>query len=323
MGSREGNLPYQGATPASSRVACRLFERPRKATEEKDNADMLSLQRSGEDTKRDCDPNLNLLRANFLQWLLHALPGKLPSNCNGCRASAFKEVVDHGSPRRVWKGDQSEMISGVAIGIAAQAGIELGVPTMLEAQTNLTPDAALKELMAGNERFAANQLTSVEHDLEILKEHTADKQEPFAAVLTCADSRVPVELIFDQTIGHIFVARVAGNMVTPEIIATLEYGVAVLGVKVLLVLGHTSCGAVKAAMKSDTVPGQISVLYKYLRPAVEKSGGNLDQAIGLNAGHQAELLRTSSTVVRDALKGGKVKVVSGVYDLASGKVRVK
>ena len=214
-------------------------------------------------------------------------------------------------------------VSGVAIGIAAQAGIELGVPTILEAQTNLTPDAALKELLAGNERFAANQLTSVEHDLEVLKEHTADKQEPFAAVLACADSRVPVELIFDQTIGHIFVARVAGNMVTPEIIATLEYGVAVLGVKVLLVLGHTSCGAVKAAMKSDTVPGQISVLYKHLRPAVEKSGGNLDQAIGLNAEYQAELLRTSSTVVRDALKGGKVKVESGVYDLASGKVRVK
>jgi carbonic anhydrase len=194
---------------------------------------------------------------------------------------------------------------------------------MPEARTILTPDAALKELLAGNERFAANQLTSVEHDLVVLQEHTADKQEPFAAVLACADSRVPVELIFDQTIGHIFVARVAGNMVTPEIIATLEYGVAVLGVKVLLVLGHTSCGAVKAAMKNDTVPGQISVLYKHLRPAVEKSGGNLHQAIGLNAEHQAELLRTSSTVVRDALKGGTVKVVSGVYDLASGKVRVK
>jgi carbonic anhydrase len=194
---------------------------------------------------------------------------------------------------------------------------------MPEARTILTPDAALKELLAGNERFAANQLTSVEHDLVVLKEHAADKQEPFAAVLACADSRVPVELIFDQTIGHIFVARVAGNMVTPEIIATLEYGVAVLGVKVLLVLGHTSCGAVKAAMKNDTVPGQISVLYKHLRPAVEKSGGNLHQAIGLNAEHQAELLRASSTVVRDALKGGKVKVVSGVYDLASGKVSVR
>jgi len=80
---------------------------------------------------------------------------------------------------------------------------------------------------------------------------------------------------------------------------------------------------VKAAMKNDTVPGQISVLYKHLRPAVEKSGGNLHRAIGLNAEHQAELLRSSSTVVRDALKGGKVKVVSGVYDLASGKVSVR
>ena len=214
-------------------------------------------------------------------------------------------------------------VSGVAVGIATQARIELGVPVMLAAQTNLTPEAALKELLAGNERFAANQLTSVAHDLEVLKEHTADKQEPFAAVLACADSRVPVELIFDQTIGHIFVARIAGNMVTPEIIASLEYGVAVLGVRVLLVLGHTSCGAVKAAMKTDAVPGQISVLYKHLRPAVEKSGGNLDQAIGLNAEHQAELLRTSSTVVKDALKSGKLKVESGVYDLASGKVSVR
>jgi carbonic anhydrase len=231
-----------------------------------------------------------------------------------------REELGRGIHRRTFL---HSAVSGVANGIAAQAGIEPGVPTMLEEQTSLTPDAALKELLAGNERFAANQLTSVEHDLVVLKEHTADKQEPFAAVLACADSRVPVELIFDQTIGHIFVARVAGNMVTPEIIATLEYGVAVLGVKVLLVLGHTSCGAVKAAMKSDTVPGQISVLYKHLRPAVEKSGGNLHQAIGLNAEHQAELLRTSSTVVRDALKSGKVAVVSGVYDLASGKVSVR
>ena len=94
----------------------------------------------------------------------------------------------------------------------------------LYAQANLSPEAAVKELLAGNQRFAANQLTSIEHDLKILKEHTVDKQEPFAAVLACADSRVPVELVFDQSIGHIFVTRVAGNIVTPEIIASLEYG---------------------------------------------------------------------------------------------------
>ena len=146
------------------------------------------------------------------------------------------------------------------------------------------------------------------------------KQEPFAAVLACADSRVPVELVFDQTIGHIFVTRVAGNIVTSEIIASLEYGVAVLGVKALLVLGHSGCGAVKAAMKADAAPGQISSLYPHLRQAVEQSGGNFDQAIQGNTKIQAELLRTSSTVIRDAVKVSKLKVEAGVYDLATGKV---
>ena len=212
------------------------------------------------------------------------------------------------------------VLSGAVVGVAAQAGIELASPQKLHAQTNLSPDAALHELLAGNQRFAANRLTSIEHDLIILKEHTVDKQEPFAAVLACADSRVPVELVFDQTIGHIFVTRVAGNVVTPEIIATLEYGVVVLGIKALLVVGHRNCGAVKAAMKADTVPGQISVLYQHLQPAMEQSGGNVDKAIEANARFQAELLRTSSTVIRDAAKAGKLKVEAGVYDLVTGKV---
>src|SRR5262247_3652138 len=187
------------------------------------------------------------------------------------------------------------VLSSAAVGVAARTGIELAAPHKVHAQSNLSPDSALQELLAGNQRFAANQLTSIEHDLTILKEHTVAKQEPFAAVLACADSRVPVELVFDQTIGHIFVTRVAGNIVTPEIIASLEYGVAVLGIRALLVLGHSSCGAVKAAMKADTVPGQISALYPPLRPAVEKSGGDFNQAIKANAEIQAELLRTSST----------------------------
>ena len=212
------------------------------------------------------------------------------------------------------------VLSGAVVGVAAQAGIDLASPQQLHAQTNLSPDAALHELLVGNQRFAANRLTSIEHDLIMLKEHTVEKQEPFAAVLACADSRVPVELIFDQTIGHIFVTRVAGNVVTPEIIATLEYGVVVLGIKVLLVVGHRNCGAVKAAMKADTVPGQISVLYQHLQPAIEQSGGNVDKAIETNARLQAELLRTSSTVIRDASKAGKLKVEAGVYDLLTGKV---
>jgi carbonic anhydrase len=212
------------------------------------------------------------------------------------------------------------VLSGTVVGTAVQAGIKLAAPEKLSAQTNMSPDAALQELLAGNQRFAANRLTSIEHDLTILKEHTVAKQEPFAAVLACADSRVPVELVFDQTIGHIFVTRVAGNIVTPEIIASLEYGVSVLGVKALLVVGHSSCGAVKAAMKADIVPGQISTLYPHLRQAVEQSGGNFDKAIEVNAKIQAELLRTSSTVIRDAVKAGKLKVEAGAYDLATGKV---
>ena len=212
------------------------------------------------------------------------------------------------------------VLSSAVVGVAAQTGIELATSRRLDAQTKLGPDAALEELLAGNQRFATNQLSSIEHDLTVLKEKTVDKQEPFAAVLSCADSRVPVELVFDQTIGQIFVTRVAGNIATPEIIASLEYGVAVLGVKVLLVLGHSNCGAVKAAMKAESVPGQISTLYPPLRQAVEQSGGNVDKAIHTNAKIQAELLRTSSTVVRDAVKAGKLKVEAGVYDLTTGKV---
>ncbi|HNP61916.1 MAG TPA: carbonic anhydrase [Nitrospirales bacterium] len=158
------------------------------------------------------------------------------------------------------------VISRAVVGVAAQAGINFVSPQDLRAQTNLNPDGALQELLAGNRRFAADQLTSIEPDLAILKAHTVDKQEPFAAILACADSRIPVELVFDQTIGHIFVTRVAGNVVTPQIIASLEYGVAVLGVKVLVVVGHSGCGAVRAAMKPDTVPEQISVLYQHLLP---------------------------------------------------------
>src|SRR4051812_38905455 len=97
-------------------------------------------------------------------------------------------------------------------------GIELAVPSPTFAQSNLTPDQALSELVAGNGRFTSGKLTAHEQDLAILKQHTESKQEPFAAVLSCADSRVPVELVFDQTIGHIFVTRVAGNVITPEII---------------------------------------------------------------------------------------------------------
>src|SRR5579884_4257091 len=136
-------------------------------------------------------------------------------------------------------------------------------------------DTPLQQLLAGNERFVAGRLRSPQADLVALRAETVEKQTPFAAVLGCADSRVPVELVFDQSIGSLFVARVAGNTASAEIIASLEYAVAVLGVRAILVLGHSNCGAVKAAMHMESVPDQISVLYPHIRPAVESAAGNL------------------------------------------------
>ena len=203
--------------------------------------------------------------------------------------------------------------AGVVGGLGWGGGVAL-------AQTKMTGEAALSELMAGNERFVAGKITSFPEDLKILKEKTVTKQEPFAAVLSCADSRVPVELIFDQSIGHIFVVRVAGNIVTPEIIASIEYGVAVLGIRLILVMGHANCGAVKAALSAKEVPGQISVLYSHLQPAVEQAGQNLEMATKANVGIQAARLRRSSTVVSGLLKEKKLKVIAAYYDLGSGGV---
>jgi carbonic anhydrase len=191
----------------------------------------------------------------------------------------------------------------------------------LSAQTKLSPDEALKTLMTGNERYAANKLTSTTQDLRSLRSRTAIKQEPFACVLACADSRVPVELLFDQTIGQIFTTRVAGNLADPDVVASIEYAVAELGVKVVLVLGHSGCGAVHAAMKGESVPGQISVLYQGLHAAIAKAGSDEHKAVELNAAIQADQLR-SSTVIHEAVHSKTLRVESGVYDLTSGIVRL-
>lgn len=207
-----------------------------------------------------------------------------------------------------------------AAGSLLAGGIEFAFPTTAHAQSVLTPDAALSELMAGNKRFTSGKMTAHEQDLAILKAHTEGKQEPFAAVLSCADSRVPVELVFDQTIGHIFVTRVAGNLITPEIIGSLEYGAAVLGTKTIVVMGHSNCGAVKAAMQGKEVPGQISSLFPHLQPAVDQAGSDFEAAIKANAKIQAKLLAESSTVISGMVKAGKVNVVPAYYDLGSGAV---
>jgi carbonic anhydrase len=204
-------------------------------------------------------------------------------------------------------------------GLAA-AGVLAGRGTPALAQSALTGEAAMRELMDGNERYVAGKITSFAEDLKILKEKTVLKQEPFAAVLSCADSRVPVEILFDQSIGHVFVTRNAGNVVTPEIIASLEYGVAVLGIKAILVMGHTNCGAVSAAIAAKEVPGQISVLYQHIMPGIYGAKGDVPLAVKTNAAYQARILSASSTVIAKGIKENGMKVTSGSYDLATGRV---
>jgi carbonic anhydrase len=213
------------------------------------------------------------------------------------------------------------------VGLASAAlgllnGLEIGIPEQASAQINLNPDTALTQLMDGNKRFTSGQVTAHGQNLATLRRSVVDKQEPFAGVLSCADSRVPVELVFDQSIGRIFVTRLAGNVVTPEIIGSLEYGAAVLGTKVILVLGHSSCGAVKATIQGEEVPGQISTLFPHIQPAVLQAGSDLAAATKANARIQARLLREASTVISGLAKENKVKVVAGYYDLSTGAVEL-
>jgi carbonic anhydrase len=205
-------------------------------------------------------------------------------------------------------------------GLLAPAGLEVLSPTPVQAQTVITPKMALRELIRGNRRFVGLRMKSFAIDLSILRNHTSELQQPFAAVLSCADSRVPVELVFDQSIGQIFVTRVAGNVNTSEIIASLEYGVAVLGVKVIVVMGHGDCGAIKAAIDGKEVPGQISALYPHLQPALDQAGPDLEAATKVNARLQADLLRKASTVISSMIKERRLLVLSAFYNIASGEV---
>ncbi len=184
---------------------------------------------------------------------------------------------------------------------------------------DLSPNEALELLYAGNNRFSAGKPQAPHRDLERLKE-IAPAQKPFAAFLGCADSRVPIEILFDQGFGDLFVTRIAGNVTTPECIGSLEFGTHILGAKVLYVLGHTNCGAVAAAVKGDPVPGQISALFQHLRPAVKAAKGDVAVAVQENVKTQATLLSEASPVIAKLIKDGKLKVAGGVYDIATGKV---
>jgi carbonic anhydrase len=190
-------------------------------------------------------------------------------------------------------------------------------------ETQPTPDSALAELKAGNEHHVRHQYQHP-HETAARQRELAAGQHPHAELLSCSDSRVPPEIIFDQGLGDLFVVRVAGNVATDTELGSLEYGAEHLHIPLLVVLGHESCGAVTAAVQGGEAEGHIAALISLIKPAVEKSrgiaGDPIANAVTTNVKLVVEQLRSSTPVLSKLVADGKLKIVGGVYSLETGKV---
>lgn len=215
---------------------------------------------------------------------------------------------------------------GLALGGSTASAKEAKAPPKPE--NVLSPDASLKRLMAGNKRYVDG--VSRRHDFKSEREALVGGQNPFAAVLSCADSRIAPEYAFDSGRGDLFVCRVAGNFANDETIASMEYTVAVLGSPLILVLGHDSCGAVDATIKSlkddKPLPGHIPSLVAAIAPAVkasaQQSGNALDNAIRQNVIDNVNKLKSATPILNAAVEQNKLKIVGGIYRLSTGKVEL-
>lgn len=225
----------------------------------------------------------------------------------------------HLSRRNLLKFSAGAVGTGV---LTAGLGSKLAFPDKAVAQEDMTPDQALQALMKGNQRFVNGKLENPRRNMARLTE-IAETQKPFAAILSCADSRVPSEIIFDQGFGDLFVCRVAGNIATPEEIGSLEFGSLVLGAKVIMVMGHERCGAVDATIKGAQVPGQIASLLDAIKPAIKNSasqtGDRLENATKANVLYQIQKLK-ASPVISELIQKKKLTVAGGYYDLDTGAV---
>jgi carbonic anhydrase len=227
------------------------------------------------------------------------------------------------SRRSLLKSGVGVIGAGTVVGWVGNALTPTGVAAEPTATNpDLTPDQALQKLVDGNNRFVERRRLHPNQTPERLVE-VAEGQRPFAAILGCADSRVPTEVIFDQGLGDIFVVRVAGNIATTEEVASQEFGTLVLGAKVLMVLGHAGCGAVKAAITGGEFPGLIGSLVQAISPAVDasagQSGDRLENAIKANVLLQMRRLQVSP-VISKLVEENKLTLVGGYYDLNTGKV---
>ena len=202
--------------------------------------------------------------------------------------------------------------------------------TTTTTQLPQTPDEAIAELVAGNKRYVKNKAESA--NPASARPALAAGQAPFAAFIRCADSRVSPEICFDQPLGGLFVTGIAGNIVTPEVIASLEYTVAVLGSKLIVIMGHSSCGAVEAAIQfrntTNELPGSLPMLIdQIIVPCTldsnpEDPNKYLADAVTCNANKGIEQLINRSPVLAEAVKSGKLKIIAGVQDLGSGKFTI-
>lgn len=190
--------------------------------------------------------------------------------------------------------------------------------------SELTADQALRKILAGNYRFVSQNANNPNQSPDRLNE-LGKEQKPFATILGCSDSRVPLEVIFDQGLGDLFVVRVAGNVVTPSELASIEYGVSILQTKVLIVLGHSQCGAVKAALTGGHLIGQLNVLIDFIQPAIARSirlpGNAIDNGVRENILLQTERLR-KTPIVAKLLDEKRLKLVGGYFDLKTGEVSI-
>jgi carbonic anhydrase len=191
--------------------------------------------------------------------------------------------------------------------------------TTKEIQSGITPAEALEQLKAGNRRFISGERLLRDYAREVSE--TAGGQFPFAAILGCIDSRATAEQLFDQGVGDLFNARVAGNIVNEDILGSLEYACNVAGARLILVLGHTSCGAVTAATQGVKL-GNITALLSKITPVVDRleKGADVDEVAEQNVKHSIERIRKESPILKDMEQAGKIIVTGAMYDVATGKV---
>lgn len=221
-------------------------------------------------------------------------------------------------------------LGAVPLASAFAMGCQAHASTPPKPKNLLNPDQALERFMAGNERYVSGQTAYA--DFALTRQALAGGQNPYACIVSCADSRIGPEYCFDEGRGDLFVNRVAGNFVNTDILASLEYGVAVLNAPLILVLGYTSCGAIEAAVNAYTnnvgYPGHIQSLTTALAPAVRQAvkaakGDALIPAATLdNIRINVRKLQESNPIIAEKVATGDLKVVGGIYHLDTGRVEM-